>query len=67
MLTCTYLYLLVHSCATGNLGLLVPCLLVAVISTGVSKSLGLSIFDLNMVNKGLQTLQLLLLDSMQGE
>jgi hypothetical protein len=50
---------------TGHVGMLVPCLMVAVIAVGLSKSMGLSIFDLNMVAKGLETLQLLLLDSTQ--
>ena len=45
---------------SGSLPMLVPCILVAVISSGVSQSLGLSIYELNMVSKGIESLQLLL-------
>ena len=46
---------------TGNLGMLLPCLVVAVISAGITKSSGLSVYDQGMINKGLETFQLLLL------
>ena len=46
---------------TGNLGMLLPCLIVAVVSAGITKSIGLSVYDQGMINKGLETFQLLLL------
>ena len=46
---------------TGNLGMLLPCLIVAVVSAGITKSKGLSVYDQGMINKGLETFQLLLL------
>lgn len=45
---------------TGNLQMLMPCLLVAVIAAGITTSNGLSVYDQGMLNKGLQSLQLLL-------
>ena len=46
---------------TGNLGMMLPCLLAAVISSGIGKSYGLSVYDQGMINRGLETFQLLLL------
>lgn len=46
---------------TGNLGMLLPCLVVAVLSAGITKSSGLSVYDQGMINRGLETFQLLLL------
>jgi H+/Cl- antiporter ClcA/CBS domain-containing protein len=46
---------------TGQIGMLLPCLLGAVIACGVNKSLKLSLYDQGMVNKGLESFELLLL------
>lgn len=46
---------------TGNLGMMLPCLLAAVISSGIGKAYGLSVYDQGMINRGLETFQLLLL------
>lgn len=46
---------------TGDIGMLLPCLIVAVLSAGITKSSGLSVYDQGMINKGLETFQLLLL------
>lgn len=45
---------------TGNLQMIMPCLLVAVIAAGITTHNGLSVYDQGMLNKGLQSLQLLL-------
>ena len=37
---------------TGNLDLLLPCLLASTIAAGITRSLGLSIYDQGMLNKG---------------
>jgi hypothetical protein len=42
--------------------MLLPCLIAAVISSGITKTYGLSVFDQGMINRGLETFQLLLLD-----
>ena len=47
---------------TGNLNMLLPCLVVAVIGAGIAKSKGLSVYDQGMVNKGLESFQLLLVE-----
>jgi H+/Cl- antiporter ClcA/CBS domain-containing protein len=46
---------------TGQIGMLLPCLIGAVIACGVNKSLKLSLYDQGMVNKGLESFELLLL------
>ena len=46
---------------TGNLGMILPCLLAAVVSSGIGKTYGLSVYDQGMLNRGLETFQLLLL------
>jgi hypothetical protein len=51
---------------TGQIHMLLPCLIGAVISSGITHSTGLSIYDQAMVNKGLQTFALLLLHSSEN-
>lgn len=46
---------------TGQIGMLLPCLIGAVIACGMNKSLKLSLYDQGMVNKGLESFELLLL------
>jgi len=46
---------------TGRLELLLPCLLVSVIASGITKHKGLSVYDQGMLNKKLESLQLLLM------
>lgn len=48
---------------TGQLEMLLPCLIGAVVASGVTKTSGLSIYDQGMVNKGLESFQLLLMGS----
>lgn len=48
---------------TGNINLLLPLLIVSVISAGISRICGLSIYDRGMLNKGLESFQLLLTDT----
>jgi hypothetical protein len=48
---------------TGNIHLLLPCLLVSVIAAGITKSKGSSVYDQGMMNKGLESFQLLLMGS----
>ena len=47
---------------TGDLKLLLPCLLAAVIAAGITKANGLSVYDQGMLNRGLESFQLLLLE-----
>ncbi len=47
---------------TGNIHMLLPCLLVSVISAGITKAKGLSVYDQGMINKGLESFQLLLME-----
>ena len=47
---------------TGNVRMLLPMLVVAVVSAGISKLSGRSIYDQGMVNKGIEGFQLLLHD-----
>jgi len=47
---------------TGDLKMLLPCLVVSVIAAGITKASGISVYDIGMINKGLQTFQLLLLE-----
>lgn len=47
---------------TGDLKMLLPCLVVSVIAAGITKAHGISVYDIGMINKGLQTFQLLLLE-----
>jgi hypothetical protein len=51
---------------TGQIHMLLPCLIGAVISSGITHSTSLSIYDQAMVNKGLQTFALLLLHSSEN-
>lgn len=48
---------------TGEINMLLPCLIAAVLASGISKMYGISIYDQGMINKGLESLQLLLLES----
>lgn len=48
---------------TGQLDMLLPCLIVAVISSGICKSRSLSLYDQGMVNKALESFQLLLTET----
>jgi len=45
---------------TGEIDMLLPCLIAAVIACGVTKSRSLSLYDQGMVNKGLESFELLL-------
>ena len=47
---------------TGDLKMLLPCLVVSVIAAGITKANGISVYDIGMINKGLETFQLLLLE-----
>ena len=47
---------------TGNVRMLLPMLVVAVVSAGISKLSGRSIYDQGMINKGIEGFQLLLRD-----
>ena len=47
---------------TGNVRMLLPMLVAAVVSAGISKLSGLSIYDQGMINKGIEGFQLLLRD-----
>ena len=51
---------------TGNISMLLPCLIASVIAAGVTRTLGLSVYDQAMFNKNLQSLQLLLRESMHN-
>ena len=51
---------------TGNISMLLPCLIASVIAAGVTRTMGLSVYDQAMFNKSLQSLQLLLRDSMHN-
>jgi len=46
---------------TNNLPMLMPCLLASVIASGITKHKGYSVYDRGMLNKGLDSLQLLLM------
>jgi H+/Cl- antiporter ClcA len=46
---------------TNNLPMLMPCLLASVIASGITRLLGYSVYDRGMLNKGLDSLQLLLM------
>jgi hypothetical protein len=48
---------------TGNIHMLLPCLIVSVLAAGITKSKGCSVYDQGMLNKGLESFQLLLMDS----
>ncbi len=48
---------------TGQINMLLPCLLGAVIACGITKTRSLSLYDQGMVNKGLESFELLLLTS----
>lgn len=48
---------------TGDLKMLLPCLIAAVVAAGITKSKGLSVYDQGMLNKGLESFQLLLMES----
>jgi len=48
---------------TGEIDILLPCLIASVIACGVTKSRTLSLYDQGMVNKGLESFELLLLTS----
>ena len=45
---------------TGEIDMLLPCLIGAVIACGITKSRSLSLYDQGMVNKGLESFELLL-------
>ena len=47
---------------TGDLKMLLPCLVVSVVAAGITKAHGISVYDIGMINKGIQTFQLLLLE-----
>lgn len=51
---------------TGNISMLLPCLIASVIAAGVTRTMGLSVYDQAMFNKSLQSLQLLLRESMHN-
>jgi hypothetical protein len=55
---CMYIYISIYI----YIGMLLPCLIAAVLSSGITKTYGLSVFDQGMMNRGLETFQLLLLD-----
>jgi H+/Cl- antiporter ClcA len=48
---------------TGQFSMLLPCLVGAVIACGITKSRSLSLYDQGMVNKGLESFDLLLKES----
>ena len=48
---------------TGQFNMLLPCLVGAVIACGITKSRSLSLYDQGMVNKGLESFDLLLKES----
>ena len=48
---------------TGQFDMLLPCLIGAVIACGITKSRSLSLYDQGMVNKGLESFELLLKES----
>ena len=45
---------------TGEIDMLLPCLIASVIACGITKTRSLSMFDQGMVNKGLESFELLL-------
>eukprot|EP01032_Pedospumella_encystans_P017786 gene17786-20262_t len=45
---------------TGEIDILLPCLIASVIACGITKSRSLSMYDQGMVNKGLESFELLL-------
>ncbi|KAJ1433387.1 chloride channel [Ochromonadaceae sp. CCMP2298] len=45
---------------TGELDMMVPCLIAAVVSSGITKLISLSLYDQGMVNKGLESFELLM-------
>jgi H+/Cl- antiporter ClcA len=51
---------------TGNYFMLLPCLIASVVAAGITRKLGLSVYDRAMFNKGLESLQLLLQESTHG-
>lgn len=51
---------------TGNYFMLLPCLIASVVAAGITRNLGLSVYDRAMFNKGLESLQLLLQESTHG-
>ena len=51
---------------TGNYFMLLPCLIASVVAAGITRKLGLSVYDQAMFNKGLESLQLLLQESTHG-
>lgn len=48
---------------TGETEIILPCLIAAVIASGISKMYSVSIYDQGMINKGLESMQLLLMES----
>lgn len=48
---------------TGQLEMLLPCLIAAVVASGICKSRSLSLYDQGMVNKALESFQLLLTET----
>ena len=48
---------------TGQINMILPCLIGAVIACGITKTRSLSLYDQGMVNKGLESFELLLLTS----
>ena len=48
---------------TGEIDMLLPCLIGAVIACGITKSRTLSLYDQGMVNKGLESFELLMQDT----
>jgi len=48
---------------TGEINMLLPCLIGAVVACGVTKSRSVSLYDQGMMNKGLESFELLLRDT----
>eukprot|EP00598_Pedospumella_elongata_P007473 CAMPEP_0184968246 /NCGR_PEP_ID=MMETSP1098-20130426/1343_1 /TAXON_ID=89044 /ORGANISM="Spumella elongata, Strain CCAP 955/1" /LENGTH=851 /DNA_ID=CAMNT_0027489821 /DNA_START=59 /DNA_END=2614 /DNA_ORIENTATION=+ len=48
---------------TGEINMLLPCLIAAVVACGVTKSRSVSLYDQGMMNKGLESFELLLRDT----
>ena len=48
---------------TGDIQMMLPCLVAATIAAGITKSKGISVYDQGMLNKGLESFQLLLTES----
>jgi len=51
---------------SGNIKMLLPCIVVSVVAAGITKANGLSVYDQGMLNKGLESFQLLLIEKEAG-